>query len=250
VTAGLAEAAPGTVFEAVFDTNGVVTTRRTAAWLGPVSSSAPPVIARAEIGRVASIAPGAWAGGFAAAPEVPAALRSFHELTVCRGADGTDCFWLPRDEPIPARFAGYYAFVDETSYYGGESSGGDRVPRAPRLERLGPLGSMQSRSAAAEICCVPPAPAKPGPPAARPPSPSASVRARAYRRNGRLHVARVSCALRCAVRLTVTSARGTYARSLSVRGSRSLSIPPRRGQLRVRVAVNGKVLASGRSRAR
>jgi hypothetical protein len=256
LTAGLREAAPGTVFEAVFDTDGVITTRRTAMWLGPVSASVPPMIVRAEIGRVVSVAPGSWDGGFAAAPEVPAALRSFHELTACRGADGTDCFWLERDTPIPARFAGFYAYVDESSYYEGQWSRlfccviGDRLPPAPRRERLGPLSSMQSRSAPSQICCVPPAPATPGPPEARPPSPSASVRARAYRRNGRLHVARVSCALRCAVRLTVTSARGTYARSLSVRGTRSLSIPPRRGQLRVRVAVDGKLLASGRSRAR
>ena len=32
LTAGLREAAPGTVFEAAFETDSVITTRRTAAW--------------------------------------------------------------------------------------------------------------------------------------------------------------------------------------------------------------------------
>ena len=62
-------------------------------------------------------------------------------------------------------------------------------------------------------------------------------------------VADVTCPIRCSVRLAVTG-RGTFTRTLRVQGARALSIPRRSGALRVRVFVDGKLLASGRSRVR
>ena len=184
------------------------------------------------------------------------ARASAQWLLACRNPAGTECFSLagPSTE-LSQRWAGWYLFVDETRSFDGSWSW--LFPRPvpsmfalpDRLDRLRGLGPNQSRSAPVQVCCVLPAPAADAP-AVRPASPTASVRARAQRRNGRLHVARVRCAVRCAVRLTVTGSDGTFVRSLSVQGARSLSIPPRRGVLRVRVIVDGKVLAGGRSRTR
>jgi hypothetical protein len=79
---------------------------------------------------------------------------------------------------------------------------------------------------------------------------SGKVRARAQRRNGRLYVATVICPKRCAVRLTVSGAGRTLRRSLSAQGATALGIAPRHGRLRVRVSVDGRLLASGWTRAR
>ena len=80
-------------------------------------------------------------------------------------------------------------------------------------------------------------------------APTASLRRTALRRKGRLVIGRVTCETRCAVRVEVTGGgRRAFQRSLSVRGTQSLTMPARRGRLSVRVTVDGKLLATGRVR--
>jgi hypothetical protein len=83
------------------------------------------------------------------------------------------------------------------------------------------------------------------------PKPSASIRARALRRHHKLSFARVSCPIRCIVKLTVTGGgRKALHRTKVVTGTKALAIPPRHGRHKVRVVVDGKSLARGHSRAR
>jgi hypothetical protein len=90
-----------------------------------------------------------------------------------------------------------------------------------------------------------------GVPVMAPKPPTASIRARSLRRNGRLHVARVSYESGCSVRLKVTGGkrRAVY-RTLRVTGVKSLTVPVRHGKLKVRVVVDGKLVTSGATRAR
>ena len=81
--------------------------------------------------------------------------------------------------------------------------------------------------------------------------PTASVRARALRRNGRLIVGRVRCETRCAVALKVSGGnRRAVHRTLRVTGAKALTVPVRHGKLKVRVTVDGTLAASGTMRAR
>lgn len=212
----------------------------------------------AVVGRPVRLTPGTWSGGWDAAPEFYAAQATGQWLTVCREPSGTDCAVLGDSSvELAQRWAGWYLFVDETRWFHGVWGSTlfpspltiSVTPLPYRIPRLWTLGANQTRSAPVQVCCVLPAPAV-DTLQARPASPAASVRPRAQRRKGRLHVARVACAVRCAVRLTVTSATGTVAHSFAVQGARSLSIRPRAGLLSVRVSVDGKVLARGRSRSR
>ena len=224
--------------------------------VGPVTASAPPVIAQADVDRVVSVAPGSWEGGFAAAPGVPASQTSFHELTACRGADGTDCWTLERDAPLPARFAGWYAIADEFRYYDGTWSRlfccdvGGRLPRPPRMERLIPLGPNRVPvGAGADLLCA----ARPG--GARRPRDPPRV---ADRDRARPPVSARRPALRRERQLLAALRRAAhgYERPWHLCALAVGAGDPRSGdpavsrQLRVRVAVDGKVLATGRSRAR
>ena len=84
--------------------------------------------------------------------------------------------------------------------------------------------------------------------------PIVTLRRRAVRRGGRVTVARLFCAARCAVKLSVSDGRRTLRRTLQVRGSVPLSILRgkrlRAGLLRVRVTVDGRQVAAGRVRLR
>jgi hypothetical protein len=103
------------------------------------------------------------------------------------------------------------------------------------------------------ICCAAPQAAVPTPapttaPQAAPKAPTASIRSKALRRRGRLVLGRVTCESRCSVRLKVSGG-GCQAvqRTLTVFGTHKLTIPVRRGNLTVRVSVDGKTIATGRS---
>ncbi len=82
------------------------------------------------------------------------------------------------------------------------------------------------------------------------PQPTASVRAQARRAKGALSIGRVTCPQRCTVDLTVSGGGRTLRRSLSVTGLRALTIARRHGRLTITIAVDGKVLARGVSKAR
>jgi hypothetical protein len=246
------ESVAGTTFEAVFEVNGVRTTRRTPAWTGRPTSVAPASLSNVVLGLRPRITPGTWSGGWSPSPDVFLA----HPVFVCRDVGGTDCLGLEQGragvEPLLQRWAGWYLFVDEVfvSPIWDPTAPVNVIAPVHRIPRLRALTPTLSRSAPVPICCVPPEPAASNP-LVRRTSPTASVRARAQRgRDGRLHVARVHCAVSCAVRLTVSGGGRTVVRLLTVRGERSLAVRGRRGTFRVRVVVDGRTLADGRSRAR
>ncbi len=249
------ETAAGTTFEAAFEVAGAPMTRRTAIWMGRPRSATPASVSNALVGQRAQVTPGTWSGGWTDSADVTGPRFIGHYLFVCRDPSGTDCFTVgwhtQRSERLTQRWAGWYLFVKESF------DTGVRDPTAPipviaaprRVPDLGALTPWTSRSAPVQICCVLPAPAAVVPKSAALPTASIPVRARRSR-DGRLRVARVRCAVRCAVRLTVIGGGRTVVRALTVRGPRSLAVPGRRGVYRVRVVVDGKQLASGRSRAR
>ena len=254
ITALPGETAAGTTFEAAFEIDGALTTRRTVAWMGRPTISAPMSVSNAVVGQRARVTRGTWSGGWITSPELRNYAYLGQFLFVCRDLSGTDCFTVGHEteisDPFAQRFAGWYLFVDEVF------NSGVRDPFAPipvievprRVPRLPATGPLRARPAPVQVCCVLPAPAAVE--TKRAAAPTASIRARARRgRDGQLHVARVRCAVRCAVRLTVAGGGETVVRTLSVRGQRSLAIPARRGSLRVRVVVDGARLATGRSRA-
>jgi hypothetical protein len=248
------ESVAGTTFEALFEVNGVLTTRRTPAWTGRPTSGVPASVSHVVLGQRPRITPGTWSGGWSLSPHVTAFLAQ--GVFVCRDVAGTDCLRLERGDAglarLLQRWAGWYLFVDEFFVSGLTDPTLPATAIAPvrRIPRLPALTPTRSRSAPVHICCVLPEPAASNPPWRRAP-PTASVRARAQRgRDGRLHVARVRCAVSCAVRLTVAGGGRTVVRLLTVRGERSLAMRGRRGTYRVRVVVDGRTLARGRSRAR
>lgn len=246
------ETAPGTVFEAAFDQGGTVTTKRSPAWTGRVTPLTTVTVEAAAVGAKPRIVPGMWAGGWQGE-----SIRAYPGSHVCRSPSGVDC-WAISNSELPQRWAGWHLFVDESFV---EPSVDNRlfpelmaieyttlVPLPYPQSSLGPVWPLSTRSASVQVCCVLPPPAPAATPLP-PPSPSAAVRARAQRRKGALVVADVTCPIRCSVRLAVTGRR-TFTRTLRVQGKRALSIPRRSGALRVRVFVDGKLLASGRSRVR
>jgi hypothetical protein len=151
-----------------------------------------------------------------------------------RTPPGTDCMMLSygRAVVLSAAYAGWYAFAPT----GFASSHGQ--PAAAMAAPPFPIAS------------VTPGPAVAGPlgPINEPKRPTASVRKRARRAKGKLTVARVTCPERCTVRLRVSGHGRTIRRTLSVTGRRALRIPMRHGRLKVRVVVDGKLLAKGVSR--
>lgn len=251
------EISAGTTFEAVFEIGGVQTTRRTTAWTGRPINSALVSLSNVVAGQRARIVPGTWSGGWSSSPDVNVRDERGYAMFVCPDLGGTNCFEVrlatvvqPRDSiPLIQRWAGWYLFVDEM--FGPSVTDSTQPPsltiEAPRRVNLPALAHMRLRSAPTQVCCVLAAPATVAPKRAT--SPTASIRARARRgRDGQMQVARVRCAVRCAVRLTVTGGGQTVVRTLSVRGARSLTVPARSGAFRVRVVVDGQKLAGGRSR--
>jgi hypothetical protein len=226
--------APGDVFEArIVSADGAVAEAlRTPAWLGtPTLVSGPAFDGAAIVGSTLLPVPGTWTGGWDAPWRY-----SLARLTVCRTPAGTDCMLLSygRAVVLPAEYAGWYAFAST----GFASSHG----QPPTLLAAPPF----------PIASVTPGPTVAGPlgPITEPKRPTASVRKRARRAKGKLTVARVTCPERCKVRLKVSGHGKTIRRKLTVTGRRALRIPMRHGRLKVRVVVDGKLLAKGVSRAR
>jgi hypothetical protein len=240
-------AGAGDVFEARFlDAGGqVVKTERTAAWQGVAAlDRAPSVQGDPVVGASVTPVAGHWSGGWA----TPWSSGGTEELVACRTAAGTDCAWLSYGLPLAleARWRGWFLFSvsrfwsGRTNWVSGQvlpaygSPTGD-VTRTTLLAGSGPVGPIAAAPQTAPTV---------GPAA------TASIRARALRRDHRLSVARVTCPVRCSVVLTVRGGGKTVRRSIQVVGSSALTIAPRHGRLQVKVVVDGKTLASGVSRAR
>ena len=249
VTADLSSAQPGDQFEArLIKDDEVVATDRTLTWNGPVSNRQLAAVTGAlRVGGTVAVAPSVWDGGWAQ----PWA-RSVERFIACRDVNATDgCWKLGPDTTLTLepRWEGYYLFV--TSYFEsgnlGRAAAEVAVPfpvDAPDRNRM-PVVSGAYGPVAAVV--TPPAPqiaqTKPAAP------PSAMLRSRALRRDGKLSLGSVTCPARCTVKLTVSGGGKTLRRTLTLTGKKALTIPRRHGRLKVTVAVDGKPLASRRMRA-
>jgi len=250
------ETPAGTVFEAVATTGDVETKARTRAWQGRVqATSAPTLQGEAAAGKTVTVAQGAWAGGWGPVPE----LATLDDIYACRNPAGTDCWLIEYGSTVALdpRWAGWYLFAQERHYAGsavchsafGCAAHALLVP-APFRGELRTGATLARSSALGPVTAPPPAAAPPPVVTARKvKAPSASIRARAVRRNGRLVVGRVRCETRCTVRLRVSGGnRRKVDRTFVMTGVKRLTVPVRRGKLAVKVTVDGKPLASGRTR--
>jgi hypothetical protein len=241
------ETPAGTVFEAVATKDGVETKARTRGWQGRLASATPPALqGEAAVGKAVTAVPGTWSGGWGSSP-VPTI-----NIFACRDATAGDCWLIAYGATVAPepQWAGWYLLAQE--YF----TTGDAVCNAI-------LGCFVTASLVATPFKYTPqrattiALSAPFGPVAGPPTvvakkaPTASVRARALRRKGQLHVARVSCESGCSVQLKVSGGkrRAVY-RTLRVMGVRSLTAPVRHGKLKVRVIIDGKLVASGATIAR
>jgi hypothetical protein len=244
----LSAAVPGDVFEARSSQNGsVVQTDRTPAWLGNYAlTRAPAVVGPLTEGAVVSADAGAWSGGW----DRPWNGGAFSRLVACQRPDGIDCVEFSPFHPtvlLSARFAGWYVFaIGQTgSGHTNDHSVTDYIC-PPYPNPIAPIGGASATRAVSAafgpvIAASTPTPA---------PAPAASIRAKALRGKHGLSVARVTCSLRCGVRLTVSGGGKALSRSFTVTGTKALTIPPRHGRLKVRVVIDGKTVASGTSKAR
>jgi hypothetical protein len=207
------------------------------------STGAPTIEGKAETGGSVRLKGGAWSGGW----DAPWGSRSYRAIVACSDTRGTDCFFLSYGGPVKvaARWAGWHLLAYEwrasQTNYGMPSRAATPFHVGPlaqtALTRLSAsLGPVDDATAPAEQVDVDGAP-------------YASVRPRATRRGGRLEIGRVTCP-RCKVELTVSGrANLSLRRTLTVRGSKVLSIPAHRGRLTVRVDIDGKTVAKGKTRA-
>jgi hypothetical protein len=244
VTNELGTPAPGTVYEASY--GGAV--GRTPAWLGQIANVTPPAVFGVPVvGGIVSATPGTWSGGW----DAPWSSQSWTALLACPDTSLAGCWYLTSGEPVilEPRWAGWYLYAHETrvsmSNYPVAARVAGPFPYTTPVETgvtkalsgpAGPIAGPATRSTMVQ--------------AKVPAAPIATVRARALRAKGQLSVARVTCETPCTVKLTVSGGGKTLRRTVSVAGTKALTIPPRHGKLKVRVVVDGKTVASGRSVAR
>jgi hypothetical protein len=241
---GVLEAGPepaGTVFTASATEDGQTYTAQTSQWQGTVQATAlPTLVGVARVGASVTPAAGRWAGGWGTENELLG-------VEACKQRSGTNCVVLssncgcyPESGPgatVGGWFAGWYLFATDQRVPHPQFSAGIfyNVPAAvPPPEP----GATVAHSA-------------PVGPVSGPPAPSAKVLGRAVLRGGYEMLARVKCASRCHVSLTVaTVPNGTL--SLFVNGSRLIGIERRRLAHRSAVAVEltvaGGPIISGMTR--
>jgi hypothetical protein len=252
VRAAPGETPAGTSFEAVYDLDGVISTVRTPVWTGRVAAATPPaIVGELVVGGRYDVQWATWTGGWAPSEWGPD--HSHVSVIACPAPEGGDCWRIDR---LDQRWAGWYLFAAESRHAANtvDLAGMIDTPyRVGRDWRPDTGGTRAVSAPAGPVCCVAPPP--PAPPVVSQPTtkapPRVSIRARALRRHGRLIVGRVSCVSRCAVRLTVSGGgRKPIRRVLTAHGAKALTVPVRHGRLRVRVVVDGKLVAAGRTFAR
>ena len=256
-TAG--ETPAGAVFKATFAYLGrPAVTWSSPAWDGRLVVATPPTLMATPVAGgnavpLSGTAAGGWRGGAGSVAGVQA----------CTQPDGGECWTISYSgapSSIDLRWAGYYLSAIE-SWSSWSSQGNPPIPPMPAWPPLpwGPYpwaqtppigGAIHSRSTFVGPVAAEPQHQAFTQPGKKPAPPKASIRARALRGKGHLNVARVTCATKCTVKLTVSGGGKAIRRTLSVTGARALTIAPRHGRLKVKVVVDGKTLASGVSRAR
>jgi hypothetical protein len=165
-------------------------------------------------------------------------------VAACREPTGGECWLISYSGSVALepRWAGWYLFAQE-SRYSGSSMGIPSLVPLPTPVTLRRSATVSASAPLGPVCCVAAPVVKK--------APTASVRARALRRKGRLHVGRVTCETRCSVQLKVSGGkrRAVY-RTLRVTGAKALTVPVRHGKLKVRVIVDGTLVTSGPTTAR
>ena len=257
------ETPAGTSFEAVYDAKTV----RTPAWTGRMAVTAPSLSGDVAVGGTIAFVPATWSGGWTKQPGWGPSVRT-REIIACPTATGGDCWVvdftngarpgeLEQGVTLDQRWAGWYLFATEARAAGDLTVLGFIPPPYALGERaFGPRsgpGIEGVSEPVGPVCCATTPAAAPAPASAQtvtPKAPSASIRKRALRRNGRLVIGTVTCPQRCTVRLKVTGKGRPIIRTLRVTGVKTLNVPVRRGRLNVRVSVDGKLVASGRITAR
>lgn len=245
------ETAPGTVFESDFIDATGTKTERSPAWQGRVALVAPPGIAGdLRVGGSARPTPASWSGGWGDELGTPL-------VYACPGIGRTNCELLAGsggfsvygtgERALLDRHAGWYVYAIEYR------SARDRDPMGPLASPL-PPGPAPLPAASALLAVSEPAGPVAAPQTIAEQGPIVTLRRSAVRRGARVTVARLFCAARCAVKLSVSDGRRTLRRTLHVRGSVPLSILHgkrlRPSLLRVRVSVDGRQVAAGRVRLR
>lgn len=211
-------------------------TRRTPAWRGtPWVERAPSLSGAPAVGQIVRATRGEWAeSGWAWGWPGGWKNDASTFIVACRTADGKDCIRITDSYPLSvkldAAWAGRYLFAT-THIYFWNGVVGLQFAGAPH-----PIGDLSSGPLVARSAPL-------GPVAIS----TASVRHRALRVNGGLSVGRVTCPTRCKVKLTVSGGGKTTRRTFSVKGTKALTIPRRYGTLKVKIVVDGKTLAGGRS---
>lgn len=249
------ETAEGTVFEARFASGHV---DRSPVWQGAIGPQSPPAVDGSAIeGGVVQPVAGEWSGGWA---DDTSALV----LVICRSREGEDCGYLPAagagapvpvsgDGPalIPAGSAGGHLFAVEWRVARDALTQPAPLLYAPDQRFTLPLPGART---VVSLPLGPVAPVGGTPPPSQTETtapavkPSVKLRAKAYRRKGRVVVGTVTCRVRCKVRLTV----GKVRRDFSVRGTKRLEVVRGKrvkpGRLKVTVRVDGIPLKTARVR--
>jgi hypothetical protein len=241
------DTAPGTVFEASYTRAGSEVKVRTPPWTGRVTLAAPPVVSgEPVVGETVSVQSARWDGGWGST-----SIHQHVDLFACPTPAGGACWGV--GPTLEARFAGWYLIV-RAQYHSNffVEVQGWPVPPYPVW------GGLDTTSAGRYSVYSTPVQVRPAPvglPApvqdqvsevVKPKPPTASLRTTALRRNGRLQLGRVTCEVRCTVRLTVAGS----TRSFKVLGTRTLTASLRKRPMTVRVVVDGRLIVSKRVRAR
>ncbi len=229
---------PGTVFEAAATHDGLRYVRRAPVWRGTVRAVSPAVVqGAARFGAFVSAAGARWTGGWApTGPHGHGASFDLLSVEACRTATGHGCVNLSPQANIgyserPVRvddwFTGWYLFAFD------QREAADTAFAEPGYSRAAAIPPVRvdatvSRSA-------------PAGPIAGPARPVVHVLRHAVRRDGRVLVARVRCAVRCRVRVEVAGLRRLATAASEVVGSRLVGVPSRRGLGSGRTAVSVSV---------
>lgn len=256
----------GTTFVVTRRADGV--TERSPAWKGRLVATTPPSISgsASTTNHVAPV-PATWSGGWGDERSAPV-------LVACTSPQGTDCVYLPP----AAQCAAPCTTTPSQAAFAPSHNGPAALPpvlaghhlmaveqRQPADQRGFPartlvqqLWSLNHRFAALArddwSVTSASAPITIGPTIIEPvlpPVKTAKLRERALRSQGKLTVGQISCVPSCKVSVKVSGGgKKAATKTFVVRGTQKITIPVRRGQLTVRVHVDGKLLANGKVAAR
>jgi hypothetical protein len=249
--------APGTVFQATLTYRGKTSVARTAVWKGRVHAVSPPTLAgSAHFHAVVVPHRAVWAGGWAGLPQpemdgAAGGPPNVDELNVaaCRTPTGQHCVNLTaqgrttafshRPPVIDNWFTGWYLFAFDERIALPEIIA-EPGYGTPSIIPVVKVDATHARSL-------------PLGPVTGPPSPRVAILHRAIARAGRVLVARVGCAVRCVVSISVSDAYAASEARATVIEAALLCVPARRlghGGLDVRVQVGAGPEITGRATLR